>query len=80
MKVDGVSKGRLFQRSLSPARLFELEHDFFTLIEPVQLSTVLLDKDMGVRDLFGILRLLRQGFMSHAKNMRLPEEWINEMN
>jgi hypothetical protein len=40
----------------------------------------LLDKDMEVRDSFGILRSLRRGFTSHAKNMRLPEEWINVMN
>jgi hypothetical protein len=80
MKADGVSKGRLFQRNLSPARLFEFEHDFFTLIKRVQSSTALLDKDMDVRDSFGILRSLRRGFTSHAKNMRLPEEWINVMN
>jgi hypothetical protein len=69
MKADGVSKGRLFQRSLSPARLFEFEHDFFSLIERVQSSTDLLDQAMDVRDSFGILRSLRRGFTSHAKNM-----------
>ncbi len=33
MKADGVAKGRLFQQNLSPAQLFEYEHDFFTLIK-----------------------------------------------
>jgi hypothetical protein len=36
MKADEVTGGRLFQRVLTPSKLFEFEHDFFTLIERVQ--------------------------------------------
>ena len=58
----------------------EFEHDFYTLIERVQSSTNLIDKDMDVRDAFGILRSCRRGFTCHAKNMRLPEELLKAMN
>jgi hypothetical protein len=80
MKADGTKGGRLFRRHLTPSKLYEFEHDFFTLIERVQSSTSLIDKDVDVRDAFGILRSLRRGWTSHAKNMGLPEDWINAMN
>jgi hypothetical protein len=58
MKGEGVAGGRLFQRVLTPSKLFEFEHDFFTLIERVQLLTELIDKNLDVREAFGILRSL----------------------
>jgi hypothetical protein len=58
MKAEGVSGGRLFQRDLTPSKLFEFEHDFFTLIERVQSLMELIDKNMDVREAFGILRSL----------------------
>jgi hypothetical protein len=80
MKADGTKGGHLFRRHLTPSRLYEFEHDFFMLLERVQSSTDLIDKDLDVRDAFGILRSLRRGWTSHAKNMGLPEDWINAMN
>jgi hypothetical protein len=53
--------------------LFKLEHDFFTLIKRVKSFT-------DLQDAFGILRSLRRGFTSHAKNIEFPDEWINMMN
>ena len=70
----------MFQRVLTPSKLFEFEHDFFTLIERVQSLTDLIDKNLDVREAFGILRSLHRGFASHAKNMELPGEWIDMMN
>ena len=58
----------------------EFEHDFFTLLERVQTSTNLINKEMDVRESYGIIRSLRRGFTCHAKNMEVPEEWINAMN
>jgi hypothetical protein len=80
MKADGVSKGRLFQQSLSPARLFEFEHNFFMLIKQVQSSTDLLDQAMDVRHPFGTLQSLQSGTISHPKNLQLPIKWINALN
>jgi hypothetical protein len=80
MKAEGVTGGRLFQRVLTPSKLFEFEHDFFTLIERVQSLMELIDKNLDVSEAFGILRSLRWGFTSHAKNMELPGEWIDMMN
>jgi hypothetical protein len=80
MKGEGVAGGRLFQRVLTPSKLFEFEHDFFTLIERVQLLTELIDKNLDVREAFGILRSLWRGFTSHAKIIELPGDWIDMMN
>jgi hypothetical protein len=80
MKPEGVTGGRSFQRVLTPSKLFEFEHDFFTLIERVQSLTELIDKNLDVREACGIPRSLRRGFTSHAKNMELPGEWIDMMN
>jgi hypothetical protein len=80
MKAQGVTGGRLFQRVLTPSKLFDFEHDFFTLIERVQSITELIDKNLDVREAFGILRSLRRGFTSHVKNMELSGEWIDMMN
>jgi hypothetical protein len=80
MKGDGVRGERLFQRRLSPSKLMEFEHDFYTLLERVQSGSGLMDKDINVREDFGILRLSRRSFTCHAKNMLVPEEWINALN
>jgi hypothetical protein len=49
MKAEGVTGGRLFQRVLTPSKLFEFEHDFFTLNERVQSLTDFIDKNLDVR-------------------------------
>jgi hypothetical protein len=79
-KAAGVRGGRLFTRKLLPAKLFEFENDFFTLLERVQAQTTLIAKDMDVRDAYGIMRSLRQGLTSHAKNMGIPEEDLKGFN
>jgi hypothetical protein len=79
-KTAGVCGGRLFTRKLLPEKLFEFENDFFVLLEWVQALTTLIAKDMDVRDAYGIMRLLRRGLTSHAKNMSIPEEALKGFN
>ena len=79
-RAGGVRGGRLFARKLAPARLFEFENDFFTLVERVQAQTELIDKEMVVRDAYGIMRSLRRGLTSHSKNMGIPEEDLKAFN
>jgi hypothetical protein len=79
-RAAGVRGGRLFARKLAPARLFEFENDFFTLVERVQAQTDFIDKDMDVRDAYGIMRSLRRGLTSHSKNMGIPVEDLKAFN
>jgi hypothetical protein len=58
VKADGVTGGRVFRRNLSPCKLFEFEHDFFTLIEHVQSLANVIDKDVDVWDASKIFRSL----------------------
>ena len=76
----GMRGGRLFSRKLAPARLFEFENDFFLLLERVQAQTTHIDKEMDVRDAYGIMRSLRRGLTSHSKNMGIPEEDLKAFN
>jgi hypothetical protein len=48
--------GRLFQCQLSVPKLFELKHDFFTVLERVQSKTKVIDQEMDIREKFGIMR------------------------
>jgi hypothetical protein len=45
----------LFTRKLVPAKLYEFENDFFVLLERVQVQTLHIDKEMDVRDAYGIM-------------------------
>jgi hypothetical protein len=58
---------RLLQQNVSASKLFEFEHDFFTLIQQVQSSTDFIDPDMDGRDAFDIIKSLRRGFTSFIK-------------
>jgi hypothetical protein len=59
MMVDRTKGGWLFLRwHLSLSKLDEFEHDFFTLLERIQFSTNLIDKDLDIWDAFRILRSL----------------------
>ena len=42
--------------------------------------TGVVDESLNGRKAFGILRALRRGVTSHAKEMELPGEWIDMMN
>ena len=77
---EGIRGGRLFVQKLRPARLFEFENDFFVLIERVQAQTLHIDKEMDVRDAYGIMRSSRRGLTSHSKNMGIPEEDLKAFN
>jgi hypothetical protein len=62
----GVTKGRLFQRVLATPKLHEFEDDFFTVLEKVQSTSLLIADTIDVRDAYGILRSTRRGVTSHA--------------
>jgi hypothetical protein len=79
-KAAGVWGGRLFTRKLSPLKLFKYENDFLTLVEWVQARKIFIDKDMDVRDTYGIMRSLRRGLTSHMKNMGIQEEDLKGFN
>jgi hypothetical protein len=53
---------------------------FFVLLERVQAHTPHIDKEMGVRDAYGIMRSLQRGLTSHSKNMGIPEEDLKAFN
>jgi hypothetical protein len=76
----GNTGGRLLQRKLKPARRFEFEDDWFTVLERVQAKTDLIEDKVGVRDSYGILRSLRKGNAAHALNMGVPTTLINSYN
>jgi hypothetical protein len=62
----GVRGGRLFVQKLLPAKMFEFANDFYVLLERMQVHTDLIDKEMDVRDAYGLSRSSRRGFTSHA--------------
>jgi hypothetical protein len=80
MKDEGIQGGRLFRRKLSPTKLCEFEHDFYTVLGRVQATTNLIDKEMDVTEDFGLPRSLRRGLTAHARNMGVSAEWIKAMN
>jgi hypothetical protein len=43
-------------------------------------QTTLIDKEMDVRESYGIMRSLRRGLTSHTKNMGIPEEELKSFN
>jgi hypothetical protein len=49
---------------LAPAKLFEFENALFVLLEQVQAQTNHIDKEMDMRDAYGIMCSLWQGFIS----------------
>jgi hypothetical protein len=81
MKEDGVRSGRLLQRRLNPPRIFELEDDYMMLLEQVQATTELIDKEReDIRDRYGIGRTTRRGATAHARNMEVDEDLIKAVN
>jgi hypothetical protein len=76
----GLEKGRLLQRNLAPPKLAEFEDDLFSILEKVQSETTVIDNDVQVREVYGILRSLRKGYTAHAMNMSVPEQLIRTFN
>jgi hypothetical protein len=70
----GVSGGHLFSRKMFPAKRFEFENGFFILLKRVQAQTTYINKEMDVREAYGIMRSLRWGLAAHSKNMGILEE------
>jgi hypothetical protein len=79
-QAAGARGGRLFARRLSPSKMFEFANDFFVLLERVQAQTEHIDKEMDVRDAYGLMRSSRRGLTSHAKNMGIPLEDLKAFN
>jgi hypothetical protein len=75
-----IKSSRLFTRRLLPPRLFEFQDDFFTLLEKVQATTNFIPADVDVRNDYGILRSLRRGVTSHARNMGVDESLLHLFN
>jgi hypothetical protein len=80
LNACGVTKGRLFQCVLATPKLHEFEDDFFTVLEKVQSTSLLIADTVDVRDTYGILHSTRRGVTSHARNMQIPEDGINAFN
>jgi hypothetical protein len=80
MKAQGDTKGRLFRRDLTPSKLGEYEFDFFRLLRVVQSTTSFIDKTIELEAKFGILRSLRRGMTSHARNMRVAPGDLQAFN
>ena len=66
--------------AVAPPRLFEFQDDFFTLLEKVQATTNFIPADVDVRNDYGILRSLRRGVTSHARNMGVDESLLHLFN
>ena len=60
--------------------MIHFEDDFYGLLERVQEKTNVIDKQVVVRDDFGILRSLRRGLTVHARNMEVPDNLLNAVN
>ena len=80
LKDEGSKNGRLFTRRLNPPRLFEFEKDFYRVLEKIQATTDLILTDEIVSELFGILRSLRRGVTTHARNMGVPDPLLHIFN
>lgn len=80
LKEKRVKTGRLLTRKLNPPRLGEFEDDFFRVLETVQATTNLIDKEIDVREEYGLKRSIRRGVSEHTTNMKVPEKVINAMN
>jgi hypothetical protein len=87
LEETGAKHSRLFTRRLNPPKLYEFENDFMTVLEKVQATTRFIGSEVDVRDDYGILRTLRRGVTSHARNMgvgdallKIFNRWRTEMN
>jgi hypothetical protein len=65
---------------LATPKLHEFEDDFFTVLEKVQSTSLLIADTIDVRDAYGILRSTRREVTSHARNMQIPEDDIKAFN
>ena len=89
LKAMGTTHSSLFSRWLNPPpnKLYKFENDFMTVLEKVQATTRFIGSEVDVRDDYGILRTLRRGVTSHARNMgvgdallKIFNRWRTEMN
>jgi hypothetical protein len=79
-QAAGVRGGRLFVQQLTPSKMFEFANDFFIILERVQAQTEHIDKEMDVRETYGLMRSSRRGLTLHAKNMGIPLEDLKAFN
>jgi hypothetical protein len=80
LTLKNDTRGQLFRRNLSPARLFEFEFDFFQLLREVQSSTNLIDKTKDVDSEYGILWSCQRGMTAHARNMKVSKDDLKTFN
>jgi hypothetical protein len=74
MKDEGIQGGWLLRRKLSRTKLWEFEHDFYTVLGRVQATTNFIDKERDTTEDFGLPRSLRWGLTAHARNMGVSAE------
>ena len=77
---EGRKSGRLFQRKLKNSKLYEWEDDFFTVLERIQATTKLIDKELDLCDEAGIGRTIRRGMTDHCINMDIDTELVKAVN
>jgi hypothetical protein len=66
---------------LKPARLFEFQEDFFTVIEKVQeATTALILRKFPLRDEYGTEPTLHCSATAHAKNMGVSDDVVRANN
>jgi hypothetical protein len=80
MRTAGIQTGRLIQRRLNSPRMSEWENDFMALLEHVQSTTDLIEKETDVRNVYGIGRMMRRGATVHVRNMEVSEDLIKAVN
>jgi hypothetical protein len=76
----GRHSGYIFSRKLVTAKFHKFEDDFFTVLEKIQATTVLIDNNMDVCKVDGIGRLGRGGVTVQARNMEVSVELLNAIN
>jgi hypothetical protein len=78
--ATGRKTGQLFERKLKPTKLCEYEDDFFSVLERIQSTTNMIDKDLDIREEGGILRSIRRGMTAHALNMGINQDLLKAIN
>jgi hypothetical protein len=58
----------------------EWENDFMALLEHVQSTTDLIEKETDVRNVYGIGQTTRRGATAHARKMEVSRDLIKVVN
>jgi hypothetical protein len=80
MRAEGVKTGRLLQQKLNSPRMCKWEGGFMAVLEQVQATTDLIDKELDVRDGYGLGRTTWRGATAHARNMEVDKGFIKAVN